>query len=310
MLSRRNVRIKVMQLLYMQSQDSKLALTDLSKHYHKIVGNSYELFFFSLLQYLRIVQYAKQDAASRKAKLRPTEKDKMFSPKLAENPLLVSLASNQQFNDKVHTLKLPEKLQRDNSRSIYVEFSKTKEYQTYLSTEGNDDEIHRDILLDLFRFCTKSELYNDLIEDHYPLWVDDKSIVIGTIKKIIRALPSDETLLDDYAPNDETIGFGDELLRTVHYDDQTLLNLIEPVLKNWDAERVAVVDMILLKMALSELLDFPTIPTKVTLNEYVEISKLYSTDKSKDFINGILDRLMKQLIKDGRIQKEGRGLNT
>jgi len=83
------------------------------------------------------------------------------------------------------------------------------------------------------------------------------------------------------------------------------LAIIEPALKNWDADRVAIIDMILLKMALSELLSFPSIPTKVTLNEFVDISKLYSTDKSKDFINGILDRLMKQLEKDGKIKKEG-----
>jgi N utilization substance protein B len=83
---------------------------------------------------------------------------------------------------------------------------------------------------------------------------------------------------------------------------------IEPTLKNWDAERVAILDMVMLKMALCELLHFPTIPTKVTLNEYVEISKLYSTDKSKEFINGILDRLMKELLEKGRIVKEGRGL--
>lgn len=309
MLSRRNVRIKVMQLLYMQSRDPKLSIDDLLRQYKKTVDTSYELFLFSLLQYLRIVQYAKQDAASRKSKLRPTEKDKSFTPKLAENPLADSLTENETFRNKVNRLKLPDKLQRDNSRRIYFEFLKTKEYQQYLNQEADDAKSHEAVLLSLFRFCTKSELYNDIIEDHYPLWVDDKSLVVGTIKKVIRALPSDETLLDEHAPNDETIGFGDELLKTVYYEDQSLFNLIEPVLKNWDADRVAIVDMILLKMALAELLSFPTIPTKVTLNEFVEISKLYSTDKSKDFINGILDRLMKQLSKDGKIKKEGRGLH-
>ena len=86
------------------------------------------------------------------------------------------------------------------------------------------------------------------------------------------------------------------------------MGIIEPSLKNWDADRVAVIDMIILKMALVELMSFPTIPTKVTLNEFVEIAKKYSTEKSKDFINGILDRLMKQLEKEGKIKKEGRGL--
>ena len=110
-------------------------------------------------------------------------------------------------------------------------------------------------------------------------------------------------------PNYETIKeFGESLLLDVINNNENLLATIEPALNNWDADRVAVIDMIILKMALSELLNFPTIPTKVTLNEFVEIAKLYSTDKSKDFINGILDRLFKKLDKEGKIKKEGRGL--
>ena len=98
------------------------------------------------------------------------------------------------------------------------------------------------------------------------------------------------------------------MLSNVHNQNSELLEIIEPSLKNWDADRVAIIDMISLKMALSELMIFPTIPTKVTINEFVEISKMYSTEKSKDFINGILDRLMKKLDKEGKIKKEGRGL--
>ncbi|NJN34227.1 MAG: transcription antitermination factor NusB, partial [Saprospiraceae bacterium] len=102
--------------------------------------------------------------------------------------------------------------------------------------------------------------------------------------------------------------FGEELLTKTYKNDEELLNEIEPMLKNWDAERVATLDMILMKMALAELLYFPTIPTKVTINEYVDLSKMYSTDKSKDFVNGIMDRLMKKLKEMGGIVKEGRGL--
>lgn len=90
--------------------------------------------------------------------------------------------------------------------------------------------------------------------------------------------------------------------------EETLEQLIEPTLKNWDMERLAVLDVIIIKMALVEFLYFPTIPTKVTLDEYVDISKEYSTPKSKDFVNGILDKLMKTLAEEGKIKKEGRGL--
>ena len=147
------------------------------------------------------------------------------------------------------------------------------------------------------------------MEDFYASWDEDKSLIVGALKKTLKALPAKEDFYEVHRPTEETtVEFGETLLTQVHKTDKELLELIEPTLKNWDAERVAVIDMILLKMALCELLGFPTIPTKVTLNEFVEISKLYSTDKSKDFINGILDRLMKKLHDDGKIKKEGRGL--
>ena len=122
-------------------------------------------------------------------------------------------------------------------------------------------------------------------------------------------MPSDVEFIRDFTEEDKlTFAFGEELLTKTYTNDLEILEIIKPMLKNWDAERVATVDMISLKMATAELLYFPTIPTKVTINEYVDISKMYSTDKSKEFVNGILDRLMKQLKDDGLIRKEGRGL--
>ncbi len=148
-----------------------------------------------------------------------------------------------------------------------------------------------------------------MTEDRYNNWQDDESLVVGAMKKTLKAMPLQGDFYKEFEPSDETVReFGEQLLRKTCQEDQALLLIIDPMLKNWDSERVAILDMIMLKMALCELLHFPTIPTKVTLNEFVEISKIYSTDKSKDFINGILDRLMKKLQKEEKIVKEGRGL--
>jgi N utilization substance protein B len=149
-----------------------------------------------------------------------------------------------------------------------------------------------------------------MLEDLFPLWQDDKSLVVGAMKKTIKALPLDADFLEAFRPATETVTeFGEQLLDKVIQADAELLGLIEPSLQNWDADRVAVLDMIMLKMALSEFLYFSSIPTKVTLNEFVDISKLYSTDKSKEFVNGILDRLLRQLTDDKMINKSGRGLS-
>jgi transcription antitermination protein NusB len=310
MLSRRNVRIKVMQMLYAIGRDNKLGVNDIINRYRFIVSKSFELYLFSLWVLMRIADHSRQDAAKKSAKLLPSAEDRQFTAKLADNNIIRDLEANEGLQQLFRKYKLTLKADLDNVRLFYTDFAKTDEYKNYIRKEDCTDEDHREILLALYKHLINSESYEDFIEDNYSNWIDDKSLIIGAIKKTIKASPKpDETFYDEFRPASEAIDeFGEKLLRQVCEIDDELLALIEPSLRNWDAERVAIIDMILIKMALCELMSFPSIPTKVTINEFVEISKLYSTDKSKDFINGILDRLMKQLAKDGKIQKEGRGL--
>lgn len=296
-------------MLYAMSRDKKLTYDEALRQYRDSVRQSFELYLFCLLQVMRIAAYARQDAANRMAKLRPTDEDRQFRAKLAENALVRSVLENEGFNRLVRVYKLEDKVEESKIRQVYTEFAKTDEYKEYVSNPDIDDEAHLKILLALYKFCDNSETFADMIEDNYSLWEDDESLIVGAMKKTMKALPAAPNFYEEYRPGAEaTVEFGEALFRKVNENDAELLQVIEPTLKNWDAERVAIMDMIMLKMALCELTDFPTIPTKVTLNEFVEISKMYSTDKSKDFINGILDRLMKQLNKEGKINKEGRGL--
>jgi N utilization substance protein B len=192
---------------------------------------------------------------------------------------------------------------------LYNAFADTDEYRAYLSLGTPTDADHSKILIELYRFLSGHDLFLDMTEDVFNNWADDESLVMGAMKKTLKSTPVSGAFYQEHEPSDETVKeFGAELLTRTAREDAALLAEIQPMLKNWDAERVAILDMIMLKMALCELLHFPTIPTKVTLNEFVEISKTYSTDKSKEFINGILDRLMKKLLEEGRIVKEGRGL--
>lgn len=309
MLSRRNIRIKVMQVLYAMNRDQDMSVQNALNLYRLNVRHSFELYLLNLRQLLLITEYAKADYKRKNSKLRPTKEDIDFRPKLFDNPCTHSLSSNFVLTSLFTKHKIGEKLTEDNTRSLYMEFAKTEDYKNYLKQSDDTNDEHRQVLLALYRFCASNELFNDIIEDHYMSWVDDRSLVVGAMKKTLKALPAGSNFVQAHMPPDETVKeFGETLLEKVNKDDATLSEIIEPTLKNWDAERVAVIDMILLKMAVCELLNFPTIPTKVTLNEFVEISKLYSTDKSKDFINGILDRLMKKLERDGKIVKEGRGL--
>ncbi|MCB0609390.1 MAG: transcription antitermination protein NusB [Lewinellaceae bacterium] len=310
MLSRRNVRVKVMQVLYSMSRDQELDLNGAFKRYQDIVWKSFELYLFNLILLTKVAEYSRHDASRKQAKLLPSEEDKNFTAKLGDNPLMESLDRHENLQRLYRKHKVEGRIDKDLVRLVYTEFAKTDEYKEYVAKSPNTNEEHLNILLSLYKLCLANEAFCELLEDHFPLWTDDKSLVVGAIKKTVKALPlTDPAYFDEFLPPDETVkDFGEKLLLKVGSSESQLLETIEPVLKNWDAERVAVIDMILIKMAICEFIYFPTIPTKVTLNEFVEISKLYSTDKSKDFINGILDRLLKQLLDDGKIKKEGRGL--
>jgi len=308
MVSRRSVRVKVMQLLYAQTRDAELTRSDLLKRYDEGVDLSFELLMFTLFLFLRVTAIAVVDEKKRQTKHIKSEQDQIFTAKLYNNPLIQSLAKSNELENEFVRWKFSERADTDFFKKMYLEFTKMDEYAAYLKADDSL-ETHLDILLELFRFLRKNEYASDVLDENYSNWMDDKSLVIGTMKKMIKDLPVKGRFFEAYYPDDETArDYGQVLLQKVGENEPYLLSLIEPTLKNWDADRLAIIDMILLKMALAEFLYFPTIPTKVTLNEYLEVSKQYSTPKSKDFINGILDRLMKSLQEEGKINKEGRGL--
>jgi len=308
MVSRRSVRIKVMQLLYAQSRDEEVTKSQLLKAYDDSVEQSFELLMYTLYVFICAARSAVDDELKRKSKYLPSEEDVHFTARLYENPLVQSLVEHKEVKDAFQRYHFASKVDSDFCQRQYSEFAKTQPYKAYLAAEPSN-EADMEIMQELFRFLRKDEYFNEVVDDHYTNWFDDQSLVIGAMKKVIKALPVTEAFLEEHYPDHETAQeFGKTLLEKVGDNEKFIRNLVDPTLKNWDPERVAVIDMILLLMAVAEFLFFPTIPTKVTLNEYVEISKLYSTPKSKDFINGILDRLMKTLKAEGKIQKEGRGL--
>lgn len=309
MLSRRSVRIKVMQCLYAKTRDESLTEKEVVKDYWRKIEDSFNLLLFCLYNLANISRESATDYEIRKGKHLPTDLDKIFKPKLWENPMIQDIVKNKNLQTSFEKLYFPSKVDRDHFKKIYSEFAKEEAYIAYIKQDTNDEDT-LEILLELFRFCRRNELFNEILEDHFANWEDDKSLIIGTIKKVLKSLPSDSPnfIMEHYPDKDATKDYGEFLLIKTMEEDNAHLLLIEPVLKNWDADRVAILDMVMLKMALAELMYCPTIPTKVTINEYVELAKSYSTSKSKEFINGILDKLMQDLQAQGKIVKEGRGL--
>jgi N utilization substance protein B len=298
-----------MQLLYSLDRDPGVNHKEILNRYDKAVDLAYESLLFNLYLMIEIAHQAVVDRDNRLAKLRPEPDDLIWNAKLFENELLQSLYTNKSLRKYFNDKHFSSRLDQDLMMKMYTTFAKAPEYKKYIFSEI-DEAGHRDYLLDIYRELRKNEIYEEVIDDQYPFWQEDKSLVIGAFKKIIKQLPeTKEKFYEEYLPDDDTvIDFGRRLIAVTMEQAETLELMIEPTLKNWDMERLAVLDVIIIKMALVEFIYFPTIPTKVTLDEYVDISKEYSTPKSKDFVNGILDKLMKNLEEEGKIKKEGRGL--
>lgn len=309
MLSRRSVRIKVMQLLYSINRDEELTRDQLVKEYWKRIEETYQMLLFNLFLIENISKVSAEDFEKRKSKHLPTEQDKLFTAFLWQNPIIQFLARDNKLHKVYDKMGFSVKVDKDHYSTIYYEFSKLESFQQAIGKSLTHDETV-ELLLDLYRFCRSNEIFNEIVEDHYANWDSDKSLVVGSIKKILKQLPdAEENFFEGYYPEIEaTKDYGEFLLLRTFGEDFALLDLIKPVLKNWDSERVAVIDMIILKMAVAELLYCTTIPPKVTLNEFVDVAKDYSTSKSKEFINGVLDKLLENLNKQGKIKKEGRGL--
>jgi N utilization substance protein B len=309
MLSRHNIRIKALQSLYAYSQSENTSTATAEKSYLRAVQESYRLYLLNMLYLVKVADYSKTDFDIKSRKFVPTEEDKKATLKLYENPVLVALRDNEDLHARLRREKLSNLVDEDLVRTLYQKFSKSDYHKSYIEMQEVPLREHQYCLVNLYKAMLEEELFLDHLEDISPTYADDQSLIFGAVKRSLRALPEDEDFYKEQYPNQEFVhDFGKELLYKAIRHDKELQEMIVEKLNNWKEDRVAIMDMLLLKLGICEFLYFESIPTKVTINEYVGLAKDYSTDKSKRFINGILDRLMKDLDSKGLINKEGRGL--
>jgi len=198
-------------------------------------------------------------------------------------------------------------------RKIYAQIRESEVYDSYMNNEVSGFEEDKAFAIALFKAeIANSEILYDHLEDRNIHWIDDIDLACSMVVKTIKSFEEgqDFTILPLYKDKDDEITFVRELLRKTIVLDKDNELLIDKLTANWELDRIAKMDIILMKMAITELQIFNNIPTKVTLNEYIEISKFYSTPKSNGFINGVLDKAISLLVKDGKINKVGRGLKN
>jgi len=314
MLSRRHIRIKTFLALYAYIFSNNKELDKGERELLFSLKKVYELYITFLSVFNEIKILAEEKIENAKTKNRPTEDDLNPNMKFVNNRVFALLNQNSQLQKDIDNMKIM--WSTDGAftviSQIYQEIKKSDEYQAYMNSGADSFGEDKNFLISVFKEnIVNNELLHDVLEDNSIFWNDDLDIVaIATIKTIENMSENDsgfETLTPLFKDEDDE-KYAKLLFRNVILKEAECQKLISAQTKNWDVDRLAKTDVILMNMAIVEALDFPSIPVKVTMNEYIEISKFYSTPKSKGFINGILDKIFNQLKSDGKINKLGRGL--
>lgn len=277
------------------------------------VEEIYRKYLLLLLLPVELSDKERKDIEDKHLKLKKLNKTTDDSvPNLYENKILSIIRNNDDFQLEVIRHKADWKGEDDLGKQFFKELAKEADYQNYAIKRGISFEEDKEFLLWLYKnFVFKNPIVNASLEEDDMSWGENKTTVKSMVVKTIKGIQEDNedfelvTLSSNWEDDKEF--FIDIYNQTIE-NDKKYEELIAGKTKNWDIERIAALDKIILKMALNEMIHFPSIPVKVTINEYIEISKQYSTPKSRQFINGILDVLAEELQKEGIIKKSGRGL--
>ena len=313
MLTRRHIRIKVMQSLYAFDGNESSDITKSGSFLTHSLSTMYDLYLVILCLLIEIHKKAKNQAEKGQKKFLATSADINPNTKFIDNFILNFISQNELLNESISNKKLNYwDIDFEYVDIIFNKIKSSEVYKSYMNDSESNFEKDQQLIIDLYTqvIAPNDKLY-EFIEDKRLTWMDDFPIINTLIVKLfkkIRKTSSKQILLPKLYKDDGDQDFAKQLFTKSILKHSKLSEEISGRTKNWDAERLASIDGILLKMAICEFQEFPTIPFKVTINEYLEIAKEYSTPKSSFFINGILDRISKEYQNDNLHKKIGRGL--
>lgn len=311
MITRRLIRIKILQIIFSYMFSEGKTMNAAEKEVFFSMNKFHELYHKMLYLIVDLKHFAENKIEIARSKKAPTYEDLHPNTKFIDNQVIRQIEDNEDLNRYISKNKLNWVHQKEFLRDLYNHMINTDLYRDYMAGEGRSYEEDRSFIM---------RIYDTLLPDFEPLfqqleeqsiyWNDEAELVISFIIKALKELdPQDGGNLHfSLFKKEEDREFAKDLFRKTieHYENYD--QLIEENSRNWDLERIAFMDTLIMKMAITEILEFPSIPTKVTLDEYIEIAKYYSTEKSNIFINGILDKVIAQLRREDRIHKQGRGL--
>ncbi len=302
MISRRNIRVKVMQELYARQtrngmQDKLNPVTNLENQ----LEQCRQLFVYLLYYITEVARYSETDARLRANKNLPSEEDRNVNTKIAGNQLLWTILESESFKSEKSSRTLNFTDTTEQVKKTYNKLKVSEIYLRYVNQQSRERKDEKELILFIFtNLMLPDEDFIYHIEENFTNWDDDADMMDQLIMNYLHK-PSQYSL--QQVIGEEKTKFAKNLLLTAIDKSDYALELIKPKLKNWDSERIAVLDMILMQLGVCELLYFETIPPKVTINEYIDLAKEYSTPQSGHFVNGILDSIHKELLAENKIHK-------
>jgi N utilization substance protein B len=303
MLSRRNIRVKVMQALYsIELMNNETRPGEPLQILKKNIVHSQHLFTYLVYFITEVARFAEKDAAQKAQKHLPSANDLNINTKISGNEIVWAIIENASFQKSVEQFKIKNTIDSELVRKVYLALVYSTEYKEYIEIKYRDKRSEKKILEDIFAdFMLPDENFINDIEGKFIHWDDDAEMMIVLMNGFLQK-PSSFNFGEIVSK--EKMDFAIDLLECVIDKREYCLELIRPKLKNWDAERIASLDMILMQMGVCEFMYFETIPPKVTINECIDLAKEYSTEQSGHFVNGILDNIHKELLAQDKIHKK------
>ncbi len=312
MLSRRHLRVKVMQALYAHFQSESPDLYKTEKDLFSSLDKLYELYLYKILFLLELADVDRTYAMDSQLKHRPDANDLISKGRFFDNRIISAITDDTLFAKLIKDKKISWQKDIDQVKKVFKEFRNTPEYLEHINISDRTVAQEKDFLIWVYKkFLSDNELLEAHFEDKSIFWSEDQKFIDTMVIKTIKAIKEGQTgtvLMAQFRDPEDDVDFCRDLLRGTIRNDKDFETEIAEKTKNWEVERIALMDIILLKMSLSEILNFSAIPVKVSINEYIDISKDYSTPKSRVFINGVLDKLVTDRKNKGDIKKSGRGL--
>ena len=312
MISRRQLRIKALQSLYAYYTTGREDMRRSEKELHFNIEKAYELYHYLFLLLIDVILYAESRIELARNKRIPTHEDLHPNTRFIDNRLADQLRNNDHLLRFVEQHKLNWVNHPELIKEVYTRLIESEEYEAYMNAEEHGyAEDKRLVTFIYYHIVFSSERLDSIMEEQSIYWNDDlefiTSMIIKTFKKFKEDDKPDKPLMELYK-NKEDSDYVVKLYRQTILHREEYVEYVKQNTRNWDLERIAFMDILIMQIAIAELVAFPSIPTKVTLNEYLEISKFYSTSKSSIFINGVLDKVVMQLKEKKLILKKGRGL--